>query len=479
MIPTTIRMPMMYAEFSNANATNNDTLSYDILLIGQKTSTGTVVAYRPYTITSLSQAGGLFGIDSQLYFLIKGYLQKANGSCKLTALPLPEPVGGTASFYKYLFAGTATEDGTYKLTIFDQYVGEIHVQAGDTAAAIRDRFVTQFSVKSNTLNWTFANEGEAVASITCKNLGILDKAYMILEGNIAGITVSIHGNGSGTGEPIYTNLFNYLEKNWHPIIGGVYTSAAFLQEMQECLEKKWGYLQMQDGIYFTGVNETFDTSIAFTTGKNYKFICYTNLRGVLSSPSKTIGTICAEVGNSVSSSPAIPIQHIALTNLKTIPTTTDTLLWEEQNNLLWNGISVLTFDRDIVNLKRLCTMYRYDELGAEDVSYLNIETMFTLMYIRTMFNRRIQSKYPRSILCDSADNIEAGISIMTPSIGKIEAQDFFLECERRGIVENGKKMGELIICKRNSTDRDRLDWVLPPDLANQFRIGTASIEFIL
>jgi phage tail sheath gpL-like len=68
---------------------------------------------------------------------------------------------------------------------------------------------------------------------------------------------------------------------------------------------------------------------------------------------------------------------------------------------------------------------------------------------------------------------------MTPKLGKAEAIARFRVWEEQGLVENIDQFKNDLICERNESDPNRLDWYLPPDLMNQFRVGGAKIGFIL
>jgi phage tail sheath gpL-like len=51
--------------------------------------------------------------------------------------------------------------------------------------------------------------------------------------------------------------------------------------------------------------------------------------------------------------------------------------------------------------------------------------------------------------------------------------------EDQGLVENIDQFKNDLICERNEGDPNRLDWMLPPDLVNQFRVGGVQIGFLL
>ena len=49
----------------------------------------------------------------------------------------------------------------------------------------------------------------------------------------------------------------------------------------------------------------------------------------------------------------------------------------------------------------------------------------------------------------------------------------------RGLVEGAEATRAGLVCERNAQDRNRLDWLMGPDLVNQFRVAGAKIQFVL
>jgi len=69
--------------------------------------------------------------------------------------------------------------------------------------------------------------------------------------------------------------------------------------------------------------------------------------------------------------------------------------------------------------------------------------------------------------------------IATPKTVKQEIIALFTELRDAGLIENLEDFIDNLIVQRNSTDKDRVDVLLPPDLINQFRILATKIQFIL
>lgn len=147
---------------------------------------------------------------------------------------------------------------------------------------------------------------------------------------------------------------------------------------------------------------------------------------------------------------------------------------------MFDGISTFTVnDGGQVQLERLITTYRTNSYGDPDPSYLNVETIATLSYLRYSTRVRITQKFPRHKLADNGTNFAPGQPVVTPSIIKTELLALFTEWEEAGLVEDFTTFKDELYVVRNKSDRDRVDVLAGPNLINQFRIFAEQIRFIL
>ena len=124
-------------------------------------------------------------------------------------------------------------------------------------------------------------------------------------------------------------------------------------------------------------------------------------------------------------------------------------------------------------------MYRVNKYDVNDVSYLDVETIKTLSYIRYAIRSRITQKFPRHKLADDGTRFGAGQPIATPSIIRAELIALFTELETAGLVENFDAYKDSLIVERDANDRNRINVLSNDDLVNQFRIYAHSIQFLL
>ena len=74
-----------------------------------------------------------------------------------------------------------------------------------------------------------------------------------------------------------------------------------------------------------------------------------------------------------------------------------------------------------VHLQRVITTYKVNAQGAEDISYLDVNTPLTLAYLRYDFRNYILRKYPCHKLANDGTRYGAGQAVITPKVGKAEA----------------------------------------------------------
>ncbi|MDR3299030.1 MAG: phage tail protein, partial [Candidatus Accumulibacter sp.] len=117
--------------------------------------------------------------------------------------------------------------------------------------------------------------------------------------------------------------------------------------------------------------------------------------------------------------------------------------------------------------------------GQVDPSYRDIETMYTLSYLRYSVRARISQKFPRYKLANDGTNFAPGQAIVTPRVIRAELIALFRDWEDVGLVEDIDQFQADLIVSRNPTDVNRVDVLLPPNIVNQFRVFAAPVQFRL
>ena len=92
---------------------------------------------------------------------------------------------------------------------------------------------------------------------------------------------------------------------------------------------------------------------------------------------------------------------------------------------------------------------------------------------------RIALRFPRHKLADDGTNFGPGQAIVTPAIIKTELLALFKQWEEAGWVEGFDQFKDELIVERSSSDVNRVDVRMSPDLINSFMVYAAQIQFLL
>ena len=148
--------------------------------------------------------------------------------------------------------------------------------------------------------------------------------------------------------------------------------------------------------------------------------------------------------------------------------------------MLQDGIATFLVDAGgRVLIERVVTTYQTNAFGIADISYLDLETKWTVDYIRYAIRARIALRFPRYKLANDGTNFAPGQAIVTPRVIRAELLGLFRELEQVGLVENFDQFKQDLLVVRSTSDPNRVNAVIPPDIINQFRVFAAAVQFRL
>lgn len=338
-------------------------------------------------------------------------------------------------------------------------------------------FLVTAANSTGTVTYTAKNKGEHGNSIDIR-LNLNDGEELPAG---VGVTPSttIVAMASGATNPDIQDIIDVIGDDWFQIISAPYVDTTNLNAMKTFLDSQNGSTVMMDSIYISAKDGTLSALATFGNGRNNRFESVSEAKDAISSPFELAAAIAGQVAAEGSTDPARPFQTLELAGIVPSPKA-ERFTYTERNSLLFDGIATIKADAaGVVHIDRTITTYQKNAVGGADVAYLDVNTILSLMYIRWDWVNYIGGKYPRHKLADDNVRAAAGQPIMTPKIGKAEAVARFRVWEDLGIVENIDQFKDDLICQRSSSDVNRLEWTLPPDLVNQFRVGATTIQFLL
>ncbi len=488
-VPSTLRVPFVAVEFDSSRAQQGPALlPYRALLLGQKLAAGTAAANSLARVTSADQVAALAGRGSMLHRMARAYF--SNNRVTETWIGVLDDNGAGVAASGTITVTVAGEGGDQSAAgTINLYVGgdlvQVAVATGDNDntiaaninAAINDALdlPATSTVLANVATVTHRHRGEVGNDLD------LRVNYQDGEQLPSGVDVAIDAMTGGTTNPVLTSLLAALGDTWFQVWAHPYTDETSLTAIEGELASRFGPMRMIDGVAITSAAGTQAVLGTLGDTRNSPHSCIVAQAGnaPLTPPSEFAAAVAAIVAYQGNIDPARPLQTLPVKGVKA-PAEADRFTLTERNLELYDGIGTTRVAAGgEVQLERIVTTYQANAAGAPDTSYLDVTTMLTLLYLRYSFRNRILVRYPRHKLGNDGTRFGAGQAIITPKIGKAEALGWFREMEELGLVEGFEQFKNDLVVERNASDPNRLDFLLPPDLINQFIVGAANIQFRL
>ncbi|MCU6238330.1 phage tail sheath subtilisin-like domain-containing protein [Morganella morganii] len=482
-IPQNLRTPLFFVEFDNSMA-NTATATQRTLLIGQMLDGAAGKDSMPERITSGTQAAERFGRGSMLHTEADAYFRNDTAG-EVWALPLADDEKQTAAAGKLKITSAANDTGVISL-----YIAGIRVQmavvATDSAEAIATGLTTVINRNAN-LPVTAEAEEDTI-SLTAKNKGAhgngIDirlnyRGQMGGENTPSGFEMTITAMSGGNGSPDLLNGLANLKDRSFDFIVNPYTDTASLDVVKTFLADRWAWDKQLYGHSYGVITGTYGQLADFGEKRNDQ---HASLLGVNGSPSPDYQWGAAYTGaitQSLRNDPGRPLQTLVISGVLP-PDDTSILELTERNNLLHSGISTFTVDDDgTVRVENIITTYQKNAYGDNDDSYLQVETLYLLMFVSRYLRTQVTSKFGRMKLAEDGTRFAPGAAIVTPNVIKAEliAQYGFLEFN--GHVQDAKGFAKGLKVERNSQNPNRVDVLWTGTLINQLRIFALLNQFRL
>ncbi len=480
-IPVTVRVPGHYIEIvPNQSQLGLFGLPTQILVIGQMRASGTLTPGAPVQVTTAGQAATLAGAGSMLAQMAAAVLAGCQGALPVYIAGVADTAAGVAATGTVTIGGAATGAGTLALYVGGRAVQTL-VNAGDSAATIAANMLLALA-QTVDLPASATINGAAV-TLTANHKGLCGNDidvrvnYNTGDATPAGITVTVTPLSGGTANPSITPVLDAIGGAWFTDIVMPWTDAVNLGSLESFLATEYGPLVMKDGLAWAAIRGTFGTCAALGQSRNSPHV---SILGVPASPSLTwewAASVAGVAAYYLSIDPARPLQTLPLP-VVLAPALADRFTWEERNLLLYEGVS--TFDVDgggSVSIERCITTYQTGAFGAVDTSYLNVETLRTVAYLRYDTQCYLSVMFPRYKLADDGTVFGVGQAIVTPKTIKGALINRFAAWQDAGLVENPTAFVSGLVVQRNGSDPCRVDALIPPDIVAQLRVIAAQISF--
>ena len=494
-IPTTIRTPGAYNEIDNSRALQGLTANpHKALIVGQKLSGATFVSVNVRKeITNETIANTYFGAGSPVARMCSIF-KKNNPNTELHAIAI-DSVAGTAASGRITFGVnlSVTGDCTYYLLINGQQCYTT-LESGWSNPDVCSAIKAQVALNSYLpVHASFTNAAatsnililSAVVSGTLGNYIDFRANYYVGQSNPLGYQsttqITYSAMEGGATDPSLSDAWGIIDNIQYQYIINPFIDSSNLTSLEDELEDRFGPLEDLQGHGFTGLRANLASCTALGNTRNSPFNTILGAYDSPTCPEEWAAAIGAVGAYNLNIDPARPLQYLKLDGI--LPPPYDSRFTRaERDIILYDGIATFIVDSGgNVLIERCITTYQSNAAGTLDASYLDVETMATLGEIRYQYKTRMVNKFivPRFKLADDDFPVQPGSNVATPKTVKQEIIALFTMLRDIGLIENLDDFIDNLIVERDSTDRNRVNVLLPPDLINQFRILASKIQFIL
>jgi len=482
LIPIDLRTPGTYIEVDNSQAVRGlSILPPRVLIIGQKLAAGSAAVNTMRLISDIALVDALFGRGSQLATMCHAF-RLANPTTDLWAMPVLDAGAGAAAIGTIVFAGTATAAGTQAVYVAGRRI-RVPVTAAMTAASLATAVAAAINADLDAP--VTAAAATATVTLTARHKGLcgndidIRTAYYNDDAQPAGITATVTAMTGGTTNPDIAPALAAIGDEWVTDIIVPWNDTANLTALQEDLVARFGPLRMVDCHAWRAVSNTHANLVAAGAARNCPHISAQGWEGSPTPPwviASAWGGVCI---GALAIDPARPVQTLVVPGVLP-PAIEKRFTRAQRNTLLWNGTSTLVVDAGgNVVVERVVTEYRQSPAGAADPSYLNVETVKTVTYLRYDTRTFFQRKYPRHKLAADGTRFGPGQPVMTPKLAKAELIARFDQWEEAGLVQDRAAFIRDLLTEISNTDPDRLNALIPPTIINQLRVFAGLLQFRL
>jgi phage tail sheath gpL-like len=454
------------------------------LILAQKETAGTATKEQVYAINSETLADGYFGRGSILARMCRAFKQN-NPNTALHAMALSE-TGTVRASGVMSFGGSATTDAILYLMVGGEkaYVNVTSGWSGaDVASAVVDAVASNpnLCVIASISTVTTAVLFKAVGSGEIGNYYDVRANYYDGQSDPPGITYVLSALAGGSGNPALGGAWAVIENEQYQHIVQPYTDASLLASLETELATRFEPLTDLQGHGYGAVRGALASCLTLGNSRNSP---HNTIIGAYNSPTNPeiwaagLGAVASQYLNN---DPARPLHFLQLKGVLP-PPTADRFSRAERDQLLYDGIaSFVVGDGGEVLLERCITTYQTNALGTADPTFLDIQTLFTLLEIRYQFKVRMASRFiiPRFKLADDTFPVQPGSFVATPKTIRSEIISLFTDLRDKGLIENLDEFVTNLVVERDATDQNRVNVLLPPDLINQFRVLAGLLQFIL
>lgn len=457
-----------------------------ILLVGGRTSAGSVAAGVLTRISGDGQSTAYFGPGSMLEQMIdtaRGFSTRAR-RVEMWAIAVDDNGAGTAATGDIALSGTATDSLPLIYLVGGKRI-VVPVSVDDTANEI----CTAGAALSHAHTAVTAADGTGSIDFTARNDGTHgnDIDIRVLQ-SPGGITAVVTDMASGATPPTFTATISAIGGSQYTHIALGYNDDTSADAFETELARRAGPLVDQWGHLFLGYGGSLANGLVYGAARNSQYSTIGMVHLAPSTPWEIAAWTC--MADAERDDPSRPRNGIAgasrgfegsgSTGLT--PTARESLLIDEDfEQLLDSGITPMRVDDfGRISVVRMVTTRQLDDNNVASDVWLDITTPRTLAALIYTWEVVIKTNYPAAKKDDDGGVPVA--NVVTPSIIKAEALALWdglwvpsgwVQSSKRSQFESG------LVVENHLTDVNRFNILLPPSLIRGAHVFATKFAFRL
>lgn len=480
-IPSNVRKPGKYFEENTSNALSGLTAANDkVVILAQKTSSGSIASKTPTKVFSDADAALYFGSGSIAHLATQSALY-ANPNVDLTICAMDD-AGGSAKAAGTIALSDATASAAGQINI---WVGDTNINYSyakdESTETIAAGIMAALSVVSANIPVTDSSSDSTV-TFTARNAGTLGN-YLSLKATVSsGLTApTIVQPTGGSGDPDFgdydstTSVMGAIVGGGYSLIVNTIPAATPMGKLKTLVDFVSGPMEQRPAVQVTAATDEVGTqatiiTLAGTTMNHGRatlaYLNYTN-GDIAKSPCYKIAAAYGSM-LAYNSDPALPYDGLVLAGIAA-PSVVDRFTRTQQEAMLNGGVTPLeVVPGENVTIVRAISTYTVNSLSIPDPTLLDITTIRTLDYVRNQIRTRVALRFPRTKL-----------STRTPKMVRSQVLDVLYQMEQLEIVQNVKYYSSGVICEVDSSDPTRLDVKVPTNIVVGMHVVAGVIDLVL
>jgi len=480
-VPSNVRKPGVYLEENTSNALTGLVPSQDkIVILAQKTASGSVASKTPTQVFADTDAALYFGQGSIAHLSAKAALE-ANPNLDLTVVGIDDN-GSTYAKGSLGMTGQVGQDGALAIFIGDVEI-DVSLTNGMTAAQGATMICGAIQNVQNLLPVTAGLTGSSYVTLTAKNAGTLGNEialnYKVTAG-LTGASFVAASPANGASDPdlgdysVAGTVLNSIAGARYTIVANTLHDATNMGKVKNEIEFVSGPMEERPAIQVVaGTDEmgALATEMAaaalFNHGRTtFGYAAYTNGSIAKTESFKLCGAYAAMIA--YNSDPVVPYDNLVLAGAS-VPTVPDRFTRTQQEAMLNNGLApFIVIPGEELAICRAISTYVLNAYGTPDPTLLDINTYRSLDYLRFQVMTRLQNVFQR-----------AKLSAKTPRRVVAQVLDVLYLLEQQEIIQNVDQYKSGVIAERDTSDPTRINIRIPGPLVTGLHVLAGVIQLIL